>query len=70
MKSHDLVRSLELVRQREPMIEYYIEHAHDKFYIFTNIGTDREYKASITKIYLSACLFVCLSVCLCLVNGG
>ena len=45
MKSHDLVGNLELVRWREPMIEYYIEHAHDKFYIFTNIGTDREYKA-------------------------
>ena len=66
MKSHDLVGNLELVRRREPMIEYYIEHAHDKFYIFTNIGTDREYKAyNIASEYhksLSVCLSVCLSL--------
>ena len=37
-----------LVRAREPLVEYYVDHAHGHFYVFTNVGSDREYKVCIT----------------------
>ena len=46
MRSHDLSCDPELVRRREPGVEYYIDHAHNRFYILTNAGEDREYKVT------------------------
>ena len=33
-----------LVRRREELVEYYMDHAHDRFYVLTNLGVDAEYK--------------------------
>ncbi len=35
-----------LVRPREKKVEYYVDSAHDQFYIFTNAGPEKEYKVS------------------------
>ena len=53
VKSHDLVqKSCDLsqlpilLRPRQDYVEYYVEHAHDRFYVFTNLGQEMEYKVN------------------------
>eukprot|EP00731_Ephydatia_muelleri_P006973 Em0003g1221a len=41
-----------LVRQREELVEYYVDHAHDHFYVLTNLGLDCEYKLQEINHYL------------------
>lgn len=38
-----------LVRPREELVEYYIDHAHACFYVLTNLGSDQEYKVMTGK---------------------
>lgn len=37
---HELMR----VRQRQEMVEYYVDHAHGQFYIITNSNALQEYQ--------------------------
>ncbi len=46
MSSHDLSCDPVLVLQRQPGVEYYLDHAHNRFYVLTNFGSDGEYKVS------------------------
>lgn len=33
-----------LVKERRPTVEYYVDHAHGQFYIFTNDSENKEFK--------------------------
>ena len=35
---------LQLVRKRQPRMEYYVDHAHGQFYVLSNVGEDKEFK--------------------------
>ena len=41
--------SAQLVRAREPGIEYYIEHCHGVFYILTNYPDGENYQVRVLK---------------------
>lgn len=54
MRAHDLSHDPILVRKRQPRVEYYMDHAHGRFYILTNAGQEGEYEV---KIQLGAIVF-------------
>ena len=47
-----------LLRPREHKVEYYVDHAHDQFYVFTNWGPEREYKVSIVRMQHISCSLI------------
>ncbi len=46
------------VRERREFIEYYLDHAHDQFYVFTNSVPSREYQVCQELEVLLSQLFV------------
>jgi protease II len=44
MESRDLSTDTKIVKPRLPGVEYFVEHAHDRFYILTNCGHNGEYQ--------------------------
>jgi hypothetical protein len=49
--------SAQLVRAREPGIEYYVEHCHDLFYILTNYPDGGNYQVSNFVVIRVSCSF-------------
>lgn len=39
-----LSNNLKLVKKCQPRIEYYMDHAHGQFYVFTNDSENKEFK--------------------------
>lgn len=39
-----LYSNLHLVRERQPRVEYYVDHAHGQFYILSNDSESKEFK--------------------------
>ena len=63
MRSHDLSRDPELVRGRRPNVEYFMEHAHNRFYVLTNTGTTGEYQVCVC-VRVCVCVHVCVCACM------
>ena len=46
-----LLSNFQLVRKRQPRIEYYIDHAHGQFYVLSNNSENKEFKVQASVNY-------------------